>query len=496
MIPARLRPAMRVNTKCGWCGIDGYQKYGMILPDGELVIRCSGCVDIEDFNVCNDCGLRHYYVDYRKLGDKSVYHKWPRLRELCRNCGDKYRRNTPPLKIKECDRCRDVIQDNRKKLCNHCDEHFSLCPTCNAHYVRKDWDVIAFNNDTDRFEDVPRECAECLTDKYSKCKVCGIHLVGPYDDICNECTANLIECDLCGEVALKKYYKRIDNKTICPACVNNRVATCRICGQTKVDVGKEYHHHKGNNENGCRDCIGSPILRYNFKPKPKFFGQGVLYYGIENEYDFTEHTYRRYTDRLRKMYAQDDLRYFVHDGSLRHGVEMVFHPQTFDHIMLLQEPLPTDVTNHVGTTAGLHIHMSKDAFTTFHLYKFLNFITMNADKAFHPIFQRKIGHTSPVNGKIYCEPFPLTVKQIARGRTGDKKYWWINLSNPHTIEIRLFKAAKNSTELRAVIQFLDSLYYYTKDTAVNDLSLDQYFKFMRSEKHYEDVYQVFHKEVM
>jgi hypothetical protein len=207
-------------------------------------------------------------------------------------------------------------------------------------------------------------------------------------------------------------------------------------------------------------------MNYRFKPTPIYHGQGVLYYGIENEYDFTYDTYKKSTDALRKWRVEDDLRYFVHDGSLNWGVEMVFNPMTFDYFSKLEDVIPPHVENEGDDTAGCHVHMSKDAFTTFHMYKFLNFLTEH-QKALAPIFKREVGWTSPVNGKMYCEPLPISAKQAARDRNGNRKYWWINLKNTATLEIRIFKACKTSNEMREIVQFLDALYYYTKDNSVS-----------------------------
>jgi hypothetical protein len=189
------------------------------------------------------------------------------------------------------------------------------------------------------------------------------------------------------------------------------------------------------------------------------------------------------------LYANDDLRYFVHDGSLNNGVEMIFNPMTFDYFSGIQELLPQEVPNHRGDTAGCHVHMSKDAFTTFHLFKFMNFLTENVSK-FHPLFQRTIGEVSPKTGKQYCEEIGYPPKELARTRYGNRKYWWINLKNKATIEIRIFKAARNSAELQAIVQSLDALYYYTKDTTQNTQTFDGYLEYM-NQKQYEQACEVF-----
>jgi hypothetical protein len=162
---------------------------------------------------------------------------------------------------------------------------------------------------------------------------------------------------------------------------------------------------------------------------------------------------------------------------------------TFDYFSSLEEVLPDKIKNEGDDSAGCHVHMTKDAFTSLHMYKFINFLTENQG-LLAPILKRKVGWTSPVNGKMYCEPLPVTSKQAALTRNGDRKYWWINLKNAATIEIRIFQACKTSNELREIVQFLDALYYYTKDASVSLISFTGFLDTLGA-KEYRHVAGVF-----
>jgi hypothetical protein len=418
---------------------------------------------------------------------------YPDLADLCFLCGEEHVKTTEPIAVFECVVCNTTYlkdaDDSTEIMCGGCAPHYGKCEQCKDNIVDKRTHYQYLDTATNHKHNVHGLCTQCFNKTVDRCKLCRIYLKKGQGPMCPECIVNVTKCDLCNRDIRKTNAKEVDGKLLCGGCYGQRVSHCNYCEKLSIDVGQHYHHRHGEGMAGCRKCIGSPVMGYRFKPAPRFFGQGVLYYGIENEYDFPATTYKKHTDALRMLYAQDDLRYFVHDGSLNFGVEMIFNPMTFDYFSGIQELLPVEVPNSRGVTAGCHVHMSKDAFTTFHLFKFMNFLTENVKK-FHPLFQREIGEISPVTGKKYCEEVPYSAKELARTRYGNRKYWWINLKNKATIEIRIFKAARKSSELQAIVQSLDALYYYTKDNTQKALTFEGYLDFM-NQKQYEQACEVF-----
>jgi hypothetical protein len=248
-----------------------------------------------------------------------------------------------------------------------------------------------------------------------------------------------------------------------------------MCGKIALDCGSRYHKHLDRGY-CCMRCIGSPVLNYNFKKRPVFFGEPGPYFGFENEYDFPPDKYREYTDQIRAWAAERADRYhIVHDGTLKYGVEIVSQPGTFGYWMDCPDILPPEelVPNHVDQeTAGCHIHISKDAFSTKHLCTFLAFINDNF-RNFLPIFGRGIGQ--------YCQNIQASVEDFAEKKAElqprkENKYWWINMKQAATVEVRVFIGAKNDAELKGYLQLLHSVYMFTMSP--EDMEWKTYYKFI------------------
>ncbi len=89
-------------------------------------------------------------------------------------------------------------------------------------------------------------------------------------------------------------------------------------------------------------------------------------------------------NRTLNFMGREDI-YVVHDGSLNRspmgGIEIVSHPMTWEYYRensdrwteLLMKLREWGGQSFRPGTAGLHYHMSKGAFSTFHRYKFVDF---------------------------------------------------------------------------------------------------------------------------
>lgn len=493
--PPIRKPAPKMKL-CKYCGskvlADECIRY--MNRNGDMYDRCIKCMEGVQLHDCPECKVKFRMPYWDDMGTDLALYRWPKLRDFCHDCGIKHMDNVQPKLVAQCVECGEIFEHaenadkKHRNLCKECIDAYHLCECCENNYVFKGRVIIYHDLKLNEEIKTNTLCGFCEATTLRNCGICNKLMKGD-KKFCPTCERDAIPCDMCGELVAPNT-ERIQNKVMCRNCRNQRAGMCTICKEKAIDVGRKYHHHHHDgNVNGCRECIGSPIMHYNYKPKPVFFGKGVLYYGIENEFDFRENNFRKMTDFLREYYKHDTLRYFAHDGSLNYGVEMIFNPMTFGYFETIPELIPPNILNNPGETAGCHVHMTKDAFTTFHLFKFLNFLTQY-QMGMYPIYKRTVGRASPKNGKVYNKPLPYKNAVIAKQRTGDEKYWWINLKNKETIEIRLFKSASTTNELRAIIQSLDCLYYYTKDNSPATITFEGYMSALQC-KRYEIAWETF-----
>jgi hypothetical protein len=207
----------------------------------------------------------------------------------------------------------------------------------------------------------------------------------------------------------------------------------------------------------CYDAQSTPsLLYYSEKPTPIYYGKHPLKYGVELEFDYPNSSifFAAATEFFREHISTREV-YYKRDGSLSNGFEAVSMPMDFKYITNsgidtaidgLMTKLPS--TNS-GNTAGMHVHMSKAAFTSIQLYKFLKFFQDYID------FVSQVAKRTPNN---YCGGFSERMTKLAKAKTGTQKYTIINLSHPHTIEVRIFKGVRSGVEFLKCIEFLDCLF--------------------------------------
>ena len=150
---------------------------------------------------------------------------------------------------------------------------------------------------------------------------------------------------------------------------------------------------------------------------------------------------------------------------------------------------------------GMHIHISRKAFNDIQLYKFV--LMLNEYKQFtHFISQRKsIGEYSQWSKFIgdfqnKCKSHSVAkIKRMKYDKTNgtiDKykfqadvnaghRYQVVNLQNRQTIEVRSFKGNLSEVGFRKNIEFLDCMYWFTKDNRIEDFTIDNFVKFVRSD---------------
>jgi hypothetical protein len=205
------------------------------------------------------------------------------------------------------------------------------------------------------------------------------------------------------------------------------------------------------------------IHDYGYHPPARFHklpGEDTkLYLGIEleveNGYGAPADIIARYPDTL----------YCKHDSSLDDGFEVVSHPLSYrywaDHNMV--EDI-TSILLNAGArsfqtrTCGMHIHMSRNAFSNAHMWKFIQFMYRNADAA-QVVAQRKDSSWARFTGRDDGSYRKLVSKDSKRY---GERYVAINLNNEATIELRFFKGTLKPQGVRRNIEFAHAVYAYTQ----------------------------------
>lgn len=233
-----------------------------------------------------------------------------------------------------------------------------------------------------------------------------------------------------------------------------------------------------------------PIRNYSYKPSPIFFGgrpDTLLNFGIEHELEFPSSSAVR--DGLEVVYRHNrplgSPFYVKSDGSINCGFEMVSHPMTRewfdttypqDMIRELQALGASPTATYGEDTSGIHIHISKDSFTTYHLYKFLHF-----HYEFAELIQRIAGRksdqwasfskdksmgapksTRKADGNFSTSYAPKLRLMASKKAMNQTRYVAVNLLNEATVELRYFRSTGKIERVRAYVQFVDAVWRYTK----------------------------------
>jgi hypothetical protein len=187
-------------------------------------------------------------------------------------------------------------------------------------------------------------------------------------------------------------YMRYDIGCICSACVQ----TCGECGseyESEEDMWQccppdedepdgELHYYS------FRPALKFWILRGDVPTWSRYARSGELYMGLEIEIEKArQHVHQLVNDDPKEDWFDPNFYYWKSDGSLGiQGAEMVTMPATleahcavfpFDKLELLHEK---GARAWGYQTCGMHIHVSRTAFTAPHMWKFIKFQAYNSGK--------------------------------------------------------------------------------------------------------------------
>jgi hypothetical protein len=160
------------------------------------------------------------------------------------------------------------------------------------------------------------------------------------------------------------------------------------------------------------------------------------------------------------------------DGSLDDGFEIVSVPMTLGYHYkvwekFLRSDLRKQIVSYMRATCGIHIHMSKECFSSLSLGKFCTFINSKENQPF-------IERIAQRGANKYNERPPTKVSNgKSRGVYIDEhgkrhgKYTSVNLTKPNTVEVRIFKGTLAYPQVMKNFEFLHALHKYVTFYASN-----------------------------
>jgi hypothetical protein len=263
-------------------------------------------------------------------------------------------------------------------------------------------------------------------------------------------------------MAAQGSFRTYDGGTLAPPC--------RCCRNSLDEHTRDSYYLQTDN-----------VLNYGYKPRPVFFGDGPLYLGPEIELNVSGYRSDRADRTGRAARAAKsflgNLGYLKEDGSVD-GFEVVTHPMSYSWAM---SNFPWDMLPELsrlgcspGSNCGIHVHVSRAGFDSpCHSFRWIKFFYRNAT----PIQQiaRRFGNTY---SQFYRHGHPerMSTKHAVKMQPGQRyitdqygrevhypeRYSAINVTNPHTFEIRAFASSVSPQEIQAAFGLADATVEYTR----------------------------------
>jgi hypothetical protein len=165
--------------------------------------------------------------------------------------------------------------------------------------------------------------------------------------------------------------------------------------------------------------------------------------------------------------------YAKHDSSLSYGFEIVSHPFTWGFMTKNRsafEPIfdlrQMGVTSYNTSTCGMHVHMSRRAFSHSQILKFIKMFYNN------PTFTFRLSRRNHSSFDCYSSLRKLR-EPIKLARYNQADYSGrgaLNFGNSATIECRIFRGTINPNGWFANIEFLQALYEYSAIASFSEMT--------------------------
>lgn len=366
-------------------------------------------------------------------------------------------------------------------------------------------------------------CPDCANKEYAYCSVCRyLYLTKDIESyegisICHKCKESYITCNGCGKSRIPDQHCGVidvDNNIIellCPECRNNYII-CANCGNASTNKVLFVPHGFDYNPNPdrylCLVCdaaeLSVPIHDYSYKPTPTFYSgknehKTKLYFGIELEVEAPNIS----ADEVdNKAIALPKQLFAKFDSSIEFGFEIVTNPMTFKYMRENSEIFERILAwrkegwkSYNTSTCGMHIHLSKDAFTRLQLWKFMTFFNKHQD-LIYKISQRKSKGNLRTWASFEEDDGHSIIYKAKNKEGGFERHVAVNLTNKYTVEIRVFKGTLNPISFWKNIEFCHALWVFTGNSSIKTISPKRFELFMKQHrKDYPNLYNFWFSKV-
>ena len=300
----------------------------------------------------------------------------------------------------------------------------------------------------------------------------------------------LIGCKGCGV-----YTEKVDHHSICEVCRSEGIA------YQVNDYG-----HKPNPK--FIRLVNGRLKSYSYsnaKFDKYFYGGGELEVELNSG---TSLEYKRIiADEIMRITTSNGtpIFYCKNDGSLETGFEIVSHPMTlnawkhFDFEGLIYK-YRSYIKSFNTNTAGMHLHVSRNAFTDYEAIKILKMTynfpkfsmliserTIDSQNAWASLKKSQIKDMSKIaisyakegyNETCYRFDNPKTMRKICKAVGGHRGAW--NFQNSNTAECRLFKGQLRPVHFYKNLEYVEALIDFVRNTSMSDLDICKFVGFIKS----------------
>jgi len=309
-------------------------------------------------------------------------------------------------------------------------------------------------------ENEQQVCRKCLMNYYTLCTNCDTYTSNP-----------ILTASGC---------------PICNACYDEHFFTCESCDRT-------FHLEYYGEDGCCQGCYHSNnLLEYDYQPDFNFYGKpkNDLFFGIELEIENIEE--KQTNDIINNLHHS---LYVKEDGSLSNGFEVVSHPASFKwikenlkHWREVFDFSKQGFRSYQTDTCGMHVHMSRKAFGTLQLYKLLKIFYENPKFILIMSRRSKMYRLEKYSSLTSDESLIIKARKPYE-EDFSKRYTAVNLCNPDTIEIRIFRGTLAEIGFLRNLEFCKAIYDFTKNVSVKNCIPPNFIKHVINSKQYPNLHK-------
>ncbi|WP_228567036.1 amidoligase family protein [Nocardia sp. SYP-A9097] len=298
--------------------------------------------------------------------------------------------------------------------------------------------------------------------------------------LCHTCADGWSECARC-RYHTPTTWRTDTGDRVCPACVDRFFDRCAACSLYTADSryvsgGFRVCSRCAQSYSSCEECgtllpehtdcesceSDGRIWNYNYKPDPRFFGHGPMFFGLELEIVVPSHNYQTCASMVGDYVRE--LAYLKYDSSIEPlGFELVTHPMDYRFAI---EKFPWQLIEQLkelgcrsDQSVGIHVHVSRDGFdSAAHIFRWAKLIYRNEPQTVALARRRSPFAQFSTTAR---ERVKHTAKDDMR-RYGLNRYQAINPHPRKSLELRVFAGSLDIQQVQAALAFAAATVEYTR----------------------------------